>query len=130
MLGNVRLRPEMASPPSQNPPGTHIAGDHDQLVTVYVRTMEDTERLAAHSPGTAYYGEMEKIDRQKAVKDQVSKAKDLFATTAFAQGIDLPRVSLVVHLDFPVDLMTYYQDVGCAGRDGGPAEAVMIYNTA
>ncbi|EQB55755.1 RecQ family ATP-dependent DNA helicase [Colletotrichum gloeosporioides Cg-14] len=101
----------MASPPSRNPPGIYIAGDHDQLAIVFVRARDDAERLAAQFSGSAYHAAMATMDKRKA-------------------GIDLPNVSLVVHLDFPFDLITYYQGAGRAGRDGGPAEAVMIYNTA
>jgi ATP-dependent DNA helicase RecQ len=97
---------------------------------VYAATRRATEKLAeALGPGAiAYHGGMSASDRttaQAAFMD--GEADVIVATTAFGMGIDKADVRFVYHYDIADSLDSYYQEIGRAGRDGEPAEAVLFF---
>ncbi|MGH2343211.1 DNA helicase RecQ [Segnochrobactraceae bacterium EtOH-i3] len=90
---------------------------------------ETTERLvAAGVRALPYHAGMDTAARAK--NQEIFLAEDgvvMVATVAFGMGIDKSDVRYVLHGDMPGSLEAYYQEIGRAGRDGHPAEALLLY---
>lgn len=76
-----------------------------------------------------YHGGMADKDR-KAISAKFIEAKNpiVVATNAFGMGIDRGDVRKVIHFQMPGNMEAYYQEIGRAGRDGLPSEAVMLHH--
>ncbi len=100
---------------------------------VYCGTRNKTEVLAQalRAEGHVachYHGGMDPEDR-RIVETRFAREDGLIvvATVAFGMGIDKPDIRWVAHADLPKSIEAYYQEIGRAGRDGGPAETLTLF---
>lgn len=101
---------------------------------IYVRSRNHAINLAQELKdmdysSTYYHGGMLSKEKERNMSLWLqNKAKVMVATSAFGMGIDKADVDMIIHLDLPESLEAYYQESGRAGRNGGLAKAIIIYN--
>jgi ATP-dependent DNA helicase RecQ len=103
---------------------------------IYVRSRKATQEIARwlgkkNIRASFYHAGLPFEDRTKRQDDWIlNRSRVMVATNAFGMGIDKPDVRLVIHLDLPENMESYYQEAGRAGRDGLRSYAVILYQDA
>ncbi len=100
---------------------------------VYCGSRAKTERMAAKLsekgfPALPFHAGLDPAHKRESLsRFRSGEPLVVVATIAFGMGIDRPDVRFVVHLDMPDSPEAYYQQIGRAGRDGDPADTLLLY---
>ena len=102
-------------------------------VIVYAPTIQRVEETAAQLtaagiPALPYHGKMDNDTRRRHQERWMEdETRVLVGTLAFGLGINKPGVRAVIHLAMPKSIEQYYQEAGRAGRDGAPADCLLLW---
>lgn len=105
----------------------------DDCGIVYCLTRKGVEEVCEKLRGdgfsvTRYHAGLGDAERKRNQDDFIyDKYQIIVATNAFGMGIDKSNVRFVVHYNMPKNMESYYQEAGRAGRDGEPAECILLY---
>ncbi len=108
-------------------------GEAGIVYRVSRKKVEDTAQALQNKGITAlpYHAGMTAIQRNhNQERFMREEGVVMVATVAFGMGVDKPNVRYVVHMEPPKSLEAYHQETGRAGRDGLPAEALLLYGLA
>ena len=103
---------------------------------IYCSTRENAELVAAYLQDQSvnilsYHAGLDSDEKRKIqAAFSHNSYRVISATSALGMGIDKKDLRFVIHFDVPGSLTAYYQEVGRSGRDGLPADGILLYDTA
>jgi len=112
-----------------------LSDDSRRPGIVYVPTRLESDSLAddlgRHFRTQPYHAGL-RSDRRQQVQERflAGDVDVIVATIAFGMGIDKPDIRTVIHTALPGSTEAYYQEIGRAGRDGGPSRAILMHSYA
>jgi len=110
-----------------------LARHQGECGIVYCGSRAKTERVAHKLqeraiPAVAFHAGLDaEHKRESLARFRSGEPVVVVGTIAFGMGIDRPDVRFVVHLDMPGSPEAYYQQIGRSGRDGDPADTLLLY---
>ncbi|WP_339611488.1 RecQ family ATP-dependent DNA helicase [uncultured Planktosalinus sp.] len=110
--------------------------EKQQAAIIYTRNRRSTEEISKQLnlkgiKSSFFHGGLNTNEKNQRLKNWLDETTPVIvATSAFGMGIDKANLHIVLHIDLPESLESFFQEAGRVGRDGNYSQAVLLYNEA